>query len=113
MPILEALRELMADSVTVEPRTGKNVNDEPTYSAAVSYVCRVEGEIKHVTDPMGNERVSTVQVYLDRYVSAMTPRDRVTLPSHWTPRQPPIVTVRHHGDEDGLIGEMSHTVIFC
>lgn len=113
MPVLRELRELFADTVTVKPRSGKDVNDQSTFGAAVTYTARVEGQIKLVTDEHGKERVSTVQVWLDRLVSTLTVRDELTLPSRFSPQKPQIIAVRHEVDEIGTSGTMSHSVIYA
>ena len=111
MTILQELRDLMADSITIEPRSSQTVNDEGGFGAAVTYTCRVEGKILRVRDPNGDEQTSTVQVYLDQHVTIGL-RDRLTLPVRFTPRQPPIINVASHVDELGTSGDMAHTIIY-
>ena len=101
----------MADTVTIEPYSGQNVNQENTYGASVSYTCRVVGKRKSVRRPNGQEAVSTAQVYLDRHV-AVDPNSRITLPSRFTPQQPPILQVESLPDEDGTTGSGSHSVVY-
>lgn len=101
----------MQDTITIEPYSGQNVNQEDTYSAAVTYTCRVVGKRKIVRKPDGQEAVSNAQAWLDRLAS-IDPRSRITLPSRFTPQQPPILTVESLPDEDGTSGSGAHTVIY-
>lgn len=102
-----AFSDLMPDTVTVEPYLG-NVSGyaTPVYGAAVSYRCYIQSKVKLVRDGRGQERVSTVQIYLDRYV-AIDPRARITLPARFSPRQPVVVAIEQHSDESGP----HHTVV--
>lgn len=111
MPIDQALRDLMQDTVSIEPYTGQNVNQEDTYGASVDYTCRVVGKRKIVRKPDGQEAVSNAQAWLDRIV-AIDPRSRVTLPSRFTPQQPPILMVESLPDEDGTSGSGAHSVVY-
>jgi hypothetical protein len=111
MPVDQALRAYMQDSITVEPYASENVNTEESVGAAVAYTCRCEGRRKMVRTPNGEQAVSMVQAYLDRLVS-IDPRSRVTLPARFSPLQPPILAVEMLPDETGT-GTMAHTVVYC
>lgn len=110
MPIDPELAALMVDTVTVEEPTGTTNSGRPTYVGAslTSYTCRVEGKVRMVRDAEMKERRSTVTVYLDR-PAEISPNARVTLPMRWTPRQPPIIHVKHESDEVGPY----FTVVYC
>lgn len=111
MPIDQALRDLMQDTITIEPYTGQNVNQESTYGASTSYTCRVVGKRTIVRRPNGQEAVSTAHAHLDR-LAGIDPRSRITLPSRFTPQQPPILSVESLPDEDGTSGSGAHSVIY-
>lgn len=112
MPIDPELVALMQDSITIEPYTGQSVNTEETYGSSVSYTCRVVGRRKMVRTATGEEAVSQVTVWLDR-VADINPRSRITLPSRFTPQQPPILAIESFPDEQGTSGTGAHSVIYC
>ena len=95
---------LLADTVTLEAYASQNQYGETTYSAATTHACHISGKVQTVTDQAGNERVSRVQVYLGS-AAGVTVRDRVTLPTRFSPTQPVILAVRHYADEVGAYSE--------
>lgn len=103
-----ALLALMPDTVTVEAYSTQNVYNEATYGAASTYQCRVQGQTKMIRTPAGEEKVSTVQVYLAS-AAGITVRDRITLPARFAPTTPEIMAVAHYGDESGPYSE----VVYC
>lgn len=108
MSLLEDVLPLMVQTVTLTPWTGQNAYGEPTYGTAVSYTARVEGKVRMVRDSIGVERVSTVAVYLATTTS-ISPKDKLTLPSGWTPQSPPLLAVQRHADDSGD----SHMVLYA
>lgn len=111
MAIDQALRDLMQDTVTIEPFASVNVNQEDSYGASVSYTCRVVGKRKIIRKLDGQEAVSMAQVYLDR-LATVDPRDRITLPSRFAMRTPAILSVEMLPDEDGTSGSGAHSVVY-
>jgi hypothetical protein len=103
-----ALLSLMADTVTIESASTHNEYGETTYGAASTYQARVQGRVKMIRTPMGDEKVSTVQVYLAQ-VTSVTVRDRLTLPARYDPTTPDILAVVQAVDENGAYGE----VVYC
>jgi len=83
--------------VTIEPFTGVNAYGEPQYGAAVQYSAFVQRKTKLVRDRMGQEVVSTAQVYLDGSVDVGI-QDRITLPDG---SQPVILSIEALSDETG------------
>lgn len=96
--------DLLTTSVDVEVWASQDEYGVVTYADAVSVQARVSGRLRVVTTPTGEERVSTVSVYLKDPIG-VTVRDRVTLPAGWTPAQPPILAVGRCPDETGVIYE--------
>ena len=91
--------------VILEPRTGMNAHAEPTYGPAFREMARVVQRNRMVRDSKGEERVSTVQVYLngtilaDRFTTAQNlVNARLTLPDG---TQPPIISATVMPDEKG------------
>ncbi len=103
-----ALLSLMADTVTWEAYASQNSYGEVTYAAASTIQCRCSGKIQMVTTPQGEEKVSSVTVWLAT-CPGVTPRDRITLPARFVPTQPEILAVAKLSDESGAYAE----VVYC
>src|SRR3990167_2682191 len=108
MPGVGAWAWMAGDSVTIEPYASQNGAGEATYGTSVTYRARCVGKIQKVLDGMGGERVSTVTTYLMAAPTGLTPRDRITLPTVFSPRQPQILSVAIEPSERGV----HHVVIF-
>lgn len=102
------LLSLMPHTITIAPWSSQNAYGEPTYGAAVSYTARVQGKMQMVRDATGIERVSTVTVYVAT-TAAIGPKDRLVLPTGFSPASPPILAVARHSDENGD----HHVVIYA
>ena len=107
----EDLRELMTDTITIEPYAGQNVNTEESYGAGVDYTCRCVGKRRLVRTVDGREAISEVQAHLDQIIT-IDPRSRLTLPVRFTPSQPRILAVQMLPDE-GVAPTLAHTVVFA
>lgn len=94
-------------SVTVEPFSSLDQYSAKTYGAAVTHRARVQGKTQMVNTLSGEEKVSTVTVYLA--TGTIGAQDRLTLPSPFTPTQPDILSVQFVSDEAG----QHHTVVLC
>lgn len=105
---IEEWDDMMPDTITIEPFISRDAFGSSTYGAAVSYQARVQGKNKIIRTRDNVQAVSTIQVYIDS-VPAVSPDDRVTLPSRFSPTQPPILSVQPVGDEAGP----HHQVILC
>ena len=95
------LLELMADSITIEAPDGTySDRGQPNYSAGVSYPCRIEPEKGDVISRMasGEERRAVWHLYVGT-TTTINPESRITLPSGFTPQQPPIVACGRQADE--------------
>lgn len=94
---------MLASVVTIEPWVSHDGYGAATYGTAVEYQCRVVGRNRMIRAFDGNERLSTVQVYLSSIptVPVVGPKDRVTLPEDHIPQQPPIMAILRETDEDG------------
>lgn len=104
MTIDAALLDLLPDTVNIAPYSSIDQHGTVTYGANVEYQARVEGRVRMVRDPEGNERVSTVTVYLASS-PGISPKDRLTLPAGYTPSQPRIIAVERMPDENGAYYE--------
>ena len=106
MPTVASWRWMAKDTVTIEPFASKNSAGEATYGTAVTYQAHCQGDVKRITNAVGEEKISTVATYLIGAV-ALTILDRITLPARFSPRQPPIIEVGQHTSERAW----HHTVV--
>lgn len=101
-----ALEELMFDTVTIEPFSSFDVSQAPTYGSAVTYTAQVIPGTERIINAEGREVTSTAQVIIPARV-AVDHRSRITLPSGFAPRTPPIQRVEPMAGLD-----MDHTRIW-
>ena len=93
--------DMMAYTVSVAPFASDDKYGAPTYGTAVDYDAAIEQKVRQVRDFNGQERVSTTRVFLNT-VTAISPKDKLTLPSGFTPQTPPIISVGRVSDEGGV-----------
>lgn len=108
MSLTDELADWLQDEVTWEQRTGVDAHGAPVYASAVSLKCRVVTKQRLVTDQTGAMRVSAVQVYL-RDPQGIQARDRLTLPTGFSPAQPTILAVSRIADDTGTMVERIYT----
>lgn len=111
MAIEQALRDLMTDTVTIEPWASENVNVEDSFGAPVTYTCYIAGERKLVRGKDGQQLISTVQMYLDQLAS-FDVRSRITLPARFAPVVNSILSLELLQD-DQAVPTVAHTVVYC
>jgi hypothetical protein len=105
--------DMMRQTVTVEPVSGRDLFGNKTYGAALTYRCRLVGKRKLVIDEAGKEVLSRQTVYLAT-ADAIDPESRVTLSTAdvgstaATAINPPIVSTARFPDETGW----HHAVIY-
>ena len=92
---------LMNKTVTVEPFALEDEYGVASYGSPNSYRARVEMKSSLVRDAQGHELVARGLVYLAT-AAIPGPKDRLTLPAGYEPRQPPILDVRPVEDEGGV-----------
>lgn len=107
MPSIASWLRLASDTVTVEPYTGQDKYRQDSYGTGVPYRARVLGKVQKVTTVDGDERISTVTVYL-MGAPVINSRDRLTLPAGWGVTQPRILAIGRVSDQRGP----HHTVIY-
>lgn len=94
--------DLMLDTVTIEPFVSMDEYSKPTYGDAEIYRARITGKLQKIVAHTGEDKVSKVRIYLVG-TPAISVFDRITLPSGWTPTQPPILAVGMIPDETGMV----------
>lgn len=93
MAMDSTMLSLMEDSITIEPYTSSDQKQAPVYGAAVTYQAQVLPWAERVIGPGGREVRSTARVIIPDRV-AVDIRSRITLPTGFSPQQPPILGVR-------------------
>ena len=89
-----ALDELLFETVTIEPFSSyTGATQVPSYGTAVTYNAQVLPFSQKMVDRQGKEFDSNGRVVIPERV-AVDLRSRLTLPSAFTPNQPPIRMVR-------------------
>lgn len=104
MSFINDLRDLLPDTATWAPLTGRDQYGAPTYGAGTTYACRLVRAHKLIRNSAGDQVVSSAHVWLAG-TPAVAPDDRVTLSDDTTP---PILSVERFQDEDGA----SHTKVY-
>jgi hypothetical protein len=93
MTLNSSMLALMEDRITIEPYTGTNSQQAPTYGTAVTYQAQVLPFVERVILAGGREVRSTTSVIIpDRLF--IDQRSRITLPAGIVPQQPPILGVQ-------------------
>ena len=88
-----AFLEFFGDTVTLEPYTGQDVSQAPTYGAPVSYQAQVLPYVERVITAAGREVRSSARVLLPDRLQ-IDPRSRITMPAGFAPLTPPILGIR-------------------
>lgn len=101
--ILQAVHDFLSQEVTLERYAGRDGYGKPTYSPGVAMRARVQGRARRILTQSGEAVTSTMQVYFATTETPPTVRDRLTLPSPFTPTQPTILAVGISPDEDGTL----------
>lgn len=102
-----AWEDYMPHSVAVEPFVSIDAYGTYSYGAAQTYRARIQGRNRVVTNSAGDEVVSRVTIYVAG--TGISQKDRVTLPSPWSPTQPNLIDVQLISDEAGY----HHTVLYA
>lgn len=106
------LAELCAETFTIEPQTTADKSAKPGYGAAVTYQGRGEIKEQYRRAANGDLVMTKGRVILVPVPGAALPRtgiDRLTMPSTYLVRQPPIVDVNSQVDE---FGNVDHLVVY-
>lgn len=98
MALDQELKDLMTDSVTIEPATGHDKYNNTIFGTPVAVDCYIYNQQRKVIDRSGQEVVSEAGIILAQPELAIDSEARVTLPSG---RQPEIKAVLSAKDDLG------------
>ena len=102
-----ALLELMEDTVTIEPFAGETSGRVKSFGSPVTYQALIDMDKERVISPNGKEIASSIKVLIPERLN-IDQRSRITLPTGFTPNQPPIIAVR----SIKALG-LDHTEVLC
>ena len=107
MALFPEVRDLWPHRVTWEAYSSQNAYGETTYASGITYPARVEMRSRLIAGSGGVESAARGRIFL--YSTGIpTVRDRITLPSGFSPTQPPILDVNPVYDDRGL----DHVVVY-
>jgi hypothetical protein len=101
-------QEFLTTAITHEPYSGQDSYGLPNYKSAVSYSARVMVIAAGSRDARSVGAEGGTKIWVNT-TTAFGIEDLITLPSAFTPTQPPISSTSVVYDESG----MHHTVILC
>jgi hypothetical protein len=102
---LDDLDELFSDVISYRKALARDQYGKVTsWTASATIKARVYGKAQRISGPGGQEVASNVEAIL-KGKPGIKPGDEVTLPSHFSPNQPPVLAVGQTPDEDGLLYE--------
>jgi hypothetical protein len=107
MALYPEVRDLCPHRVTWEAYSGQNAYGEATYATGITYPARVEMKSRLIAGSGGAEIAARGRIFL---FSTGVPgaRDRLTLPTGFSPTQPPVLDVNPVYDDRGL----DHVVVW-
>lgn len=97
MTVDPELRAMMHQTVTIERRLEIDEFNAASYDEPETFDALVVGKIKKVITAAGEERVSTTTAYLAES-PGLSPHDRITLPTGFSPTQPIILAIDRFPD---------------
>jgi hypothetical protein len=100
-----ALAALLTDTISHATYTGQDSYGTPTWATPVSHPARIEWRVRRMMTAQGEERISTVRVFLEGTV-VVEPRDKLVLSDGTAPA---IQRVTRLTDETGA---WHHTEVY-
>ncbi len=104
---IEEFGGFMPNTIELEAWKSRDAYGEDTFGVAQSFRARIQMGNKIIRTATGNEAVSRGRIFVATIFAPST-KDRLTLPSPYTPAKPPILDVRPVQDESGI----HHVVLF-
>jgi hypothetical protein len=108
MALPSNLSRHMNKTIVYERYTGTDNRGARTFATAVSYTrCRVTRASMPTKNPQGQSVVSTIQVTVDRVITTLSVKDKITLDDGSTP---PILNF-HNPERTPVGSDLGHSVI--
>jgi len=99
--LIDALAEFCVSPILIEPYAGQDEYGDPNFGSSVSYQGRIELKNRMVRDDQGQERVARGKIFLQTQDS-ISPKDRITLPSAYSPTNPEILAIYPVQADEGV-----------
>jgi hypothetical protein len=97
-----ALEKFFVHVVTIEPFTGEDDFNKPTYGTACEFRAKIERQQRILREDTMQTIRSRRLIYLYTTDTSITVKDRLTLPAGFEPLQPKITDVRVVSDHQGV-----------
>lgn len=99
--LIDDLEEFCISTIGIEPYAGQDEYGDPSFGASVFYQGRIEIKNRMIRDAKGQERVSMGKIFLQTQ-TVISPKDRITLPSGYSPTNPEILAVYPVQADEGI-----------
>lgn len=103
------LNSWFKDEITVQAMTGVNNYGQPTYGTKQTVKCRVEHDMKKITDASGQEIVSDTQIALSQKVGL---QDRIWLPGTDTAKVEEARTAQNYKEATSKDGRTTMMMLY-
>ena len=102
MSRISCLRRFFIWTVTIEPFTGEDSFNKPTYGTAKCFKAKIERQARTIREDTQQTIRSRRLIYLLTDDTSISVKDRLTLPTQFAPTQPKINDVRVVHDDQGV-----------
>lgn len=99
--LIDDVAEFCVSTIAIEPYAGQDEYGEPNFGSSVSYMWRIEVKNRMIRDFKGQERVSMGKIFLQTQ-TMISPKDRITLPSGYSPTNPEILAIYPVQADEGI-----------
>jgi hypothetical protein len=100
--------EFFAHVVNIAPYASQDGYGAAAYGTGIDYPARIVNTVKMIRAADGQERVSNTSIWIGTD-AAISPKDKLTLPSAFSPQTPPILRVDRVTDDEGI----HHTKLYA
>jgi hypothetical protein len=101
MSWIDEVSDFLPHEIQVEPYSSQDEFGEPSFGTAVTYKGRVEMKNMMMRDEFGQERVASGRIFLNTK-TVPSSKDRITLPTGYTPTNPDILAVYPKENTEGI-----------
>lgn len=101
------LADMFPATVGHTPYSSQDSYGEAAYGSNTNYPAKIDGRQRVIRDVQGRLVNASYTVIFGQYVDVGV-KDKITLPSGYTPQTPPILQVAKHTDMDGN----HHTTVY-
>ena len=103
------LQSWFKDKITVQSVTGVSTSGQPVYGAKRIVKCRVEHDMKKITDSAGQDKVSDAQISLGEKIGL---QDRIWLPAADTTKLSEARKAKNYKEATSKDGRTTRMMLF-